>query len=34
MQSKGWYKTEPADQQKVQQAKQKFTQAQQAMPSM
>jgi spore coat protein CotF len=31
MQSKGWYQTEPADQQKVQQAKQKFGQSQQAM---
>lgn len=31
MQSKGWYQTEPADQQKVQQAKQKFSQSQQAM---
>lgn len=31
MQSNGWYQTEPADQQKVQQAKQKFTQSQQSM---
>ncbi len=28
LQSNGWYKTEPADQQKIQQAKQKFASAQ------